>query len=141
MNPRIEARLARTFAADHSLPGVGVTERHRHKYRVVCGYCHEIDAQTGCTRPMQDVEQEMDTVIDALSDQYLNNVLPVPPTAEMIACWILANLPVYWHFVVVHAYGGFECRVNRVDLAPEWINALQSRLVSARTKRRIEAAL
>jgi 6-pyruvoyl-tetrahydropterin synthase len=124
MNPRLEARITRTFAADHSLPGVGVTERHRHTYRVECGYRHEIELQTGCTRPLQHVKQEMDAAIDRLAERYLNDVLPVPPTAEMMACWILAQLPDYWHFVVIHAYGGFECRIDRPDLPREWITML-----------------
>ena len=127
MNPKIEARLTRAFSADHALPGIGVTERHRHTYRVECGYRHAIDAHTGCTRPLQDVKREMDAVIDRLAGQYLNDVLPVPPTAEMMACWILANLAPYWHFVVVHAYGGFECRIDRADLSTKWIDALQDR--------------
>ena len=66
----------------------------------------------------------MDGVINRLSGRYLNDVLPVPPTAEMMACWILAHLPSYWSFVVIHAYGGFECRVDRSGLTMEWIEKL-----------------
>ena len=126
MNPRIRASVSRTFVAEHSLPGVGVTERHRHTYRVECGYCHEIEPSLGCTRPLQDVRKEMDAVVNRLAGQYLNEVLPVPPTAEMMACWILANLPAYWEFVTIRAYDGFECRVDRSDLAPEWAHKLSA---------------
>lgn len=125
--PRVEASVQRIFSADHSLPGVGVAEVHRHHYWADCGYHHEINPQTGCSRPMQEMQKEVNEVIDRLAGKSLNEVLPVPPTAEMMACWILANLEHYWDFVRIRAYGGFECRIDRRYITTAWLEKLRAR--------------
>ena len=60
--------------------------------------------------------QQVDAVVGRLNGQMLNRVLCVPPTAEMLACWILAQLPAQWEWASVRAYGGYTCRVRRADL-------------------------
>ena len=59
-----------------------------------------------------------------IEGQYLNDVLPGPPTAEMLACWILGRLPIHWEWVVIRAYDGFMCRVTRKELSP-WLSSLR----------------
>lgn len=124
MNPKVEVSITRTFVAEHSLPLVGVAERHKHSFTVECGYAAEIDADLGCTRPMPELARDVDAVLSRLDGKYLNDVLPVPPTAEMIACWTLAHLSPYWEWVSVRAYDGFMCKVERRSILP-WMDKLR----------------
>ena len=126
MSPRIEISITRTFEAEHSLPGVGATQRHKHSYSMECGYSAEIDSELGCARPMQDVSREVSDVLSRIEGTYLNDLLPGPPTAEMLACWILAQLSSHWEWVVIRAYAGFMCRVTRKELSP-WLASLQTK--------------
>ena len=125
MNPPVEVSITRTFEAEHSLPGVGAAQRHKHAYRVECGYSRPIDPELGCARPLQDLSKEIAGVISRLEGHYLNDVLPGPPTAEVLACWILAQLPAQWEWVAIRAYDGFMCRVNRADLS-SWMTTLRA---------------
>jgi 6-pyruvoyl-tetrahydropterin synthase len=118
MSPKIEVSITRTFEAAHSLPGVGAPKRHTHSYSIECGYAQEIDPALGCARPMQDASKEVSDVVSRIEGRYLNDVLPGPPTAEMMACWVLAQLPLHWEWVSIRAYDGFMCRVRRDELAP-----------------------
>ena len=125
MNPTVEVAITRSFEGEHSLAGVGVAQRHKHTYHVACGYAQEIDPGLGCTRPMQDATKEVADVLARLDGKYLNDVLLGPPTAEMLACWILAQMAPYWDWVSIRAYDGFMCRVERRHLAP-WIEKLRA---------------
>ena len=124
MTPKLEISITRTFEAEHSLPAVGVAQRHDHSYRVECGYAEAIRADLGCARPMQDITAEVDDVLSRLAGHNLNAVLPGPPTAEVLACWILAQLPPHWEWVSIRAYEGFMCRVTRKELVP-WMSKLR----------------
>ncbi|HYC48679.1 MAG TPA: 6-carboxytetrahydropterin synthase [Burkholderiales bacterium] len=112
----MEISLTRTFEAEHSLPAIGVTERHAHSYDVECGYAARVDPQIGCARPLQELAADIDRVIEPLRGSYLNDVLEAAPTAEMLACWILARLPAPWEWVAIRAYGGYRCTIRRSDL-------------------------
>ena len=112
---RVEVSLARRFVATHGLPEIGIAEPHQHTFEVECGYCAQVDAGAGCERPLQDIEAELDAVISQIEDKDLNAVLPVPPTAEMLACWILARLPERWQWAAITAYGGYTCEVARSE--------------------------
>ena len=116
MSPRVEVSITRTFEAEHSLPGVGAPERHKHAYSVECGYAQKIDPRLGCAMPLQDAAGEVSAVVSRLDGRYLNDVLPGPPTAEMLACWILGQLSPQWEWVSIRAYEGFMCKVSRADL-------------------------
>lgn len=126
MNPQVEVSITRSFVAEHSLPRVGVAQRHKHSFTIECGYAAEIDADLGCKRPMQEMTRDIDAVLARLDGKYLNDVLPVPPTAEMLACWILAQLSSYWAWVSVRAYDGFMCKVERRNVMT-WMDKLRSR--------------
>lgn len=131
--PRVEARISRTFQADHSLPQFGMPERHRHPYWVEFGYAHEINPTTGVAKnSVGDLLTECDAVIARVADKYLNDVLPVTPTAEWLACWLLANVgcdenrvSYVWDFVVVRAYGCLEVRAQRSALTARWTTFLR----------------
>ena len=124
MNPNVEVSISRTFEAEHSLPRVGAAERHRHAYAIECGYTKEIDFELGCARPLQNAENELFETVSRVEGKYLNDILPGPPTAEILACWILAQLPAHWEWIVVRAYDGFSCRVERKQLLP-WLETLR----------------
>lgn len=125
MTPTLEISITRSFEAEHSLPGVGVPARHAHRYTVEAGYAHAIDAALGCARPMQDAEADLERVISRVEGRYLNDVLPGPPTAEVLACWMLAQMAPYWEWIAIRAYDGFRCRLERKHLAP-WLKTLRA---------------
>ena len=113
---KVELSITRNFAAEHSLPSVGAAERHTHPYELECGYAADVDPRVGCTKPLQALSAEVDAVVARLDGQYLNDVLPVTPTAEMLAGWILAHLPDEWEWASIRAYGGYTCTVRRADI-------------------------
>lgn len=90
------------------------------------GYAAEIHAALGCTRPMQEMTRDINAVLARLDGKYFNDVLPVPPTAEMVACWILAQLLPYWEWVSIRAYDGFMCKVERRNVM-SWMDEPRSR--------------
>lgn len=116
MKVRIEVSMKRTFVAAHSLPDIGYAPVHDHTYELECGYTAEVDPNAGCTRPLQAVEAELEDVIARVEGKDLNALLAVPPTAEMLVCWILAHLPNVWQWASITAYGGYTCRVERKDI-------------------------
>jgi len=124
MSPKIEISITRTFEAEHSLPGLGVARPHTHAYSMECGYTQALRPDLGCARPMQEITAEVDDVLSRLACQNLNDALPGPPTAEVLACWILAQLPPHWEWVSIRAYEGFTCRVSREELLP-WMSKLR----------------
>ena len=116
MKLKIQTSIKRKFEADHSLPSVGLSERHHHAYELECGYTAEVDPAAGCAKPLHIFAAEVDLVVERLRGSYLNDLMPMPPTAEMLACWVLAQLPDHWAWVDVGAYGGYHCRVQRSDV-------------------------
>jgi 6-pyruvoyl-tetrahydropterin synthase len=125
--PRVECRVSKFIDADHSLPKVGFAETHRHNYWIEFGYCHEINVERGVTKSMQEMMVDVDKVIEKIKYKNLNEVLPVTPTAEFLACWILSQLPEYWDFVIIRCYGGFECRIDRKNITTNWIKKLNEK--------------
>lgn len=115
MKVKAEISIIRTFVAAHSLPAIGVSERHEHSYELQCGYSARVDTRVGCARPLQEIAGEVDAVVARLKGRDLNLLLPLPPTAEMLACWVLAHLPSQWEWVAIRAYEGFACKVVRED--------------------------
>lgn len=110
----------RKFVAEHSLPGVGAAYLHSHTYTMRFGYRQEIQPRQGVTKALRDMAHDVDIVVGKLANQNLNRVLPLPPTAEVLALWSLAQLPGTWEFVEVDAYEGFRARVDRQSMRSEW---------------------
>ena len=113
---KVEISITRRFVAEHSLPDGGMAEPHEHDYEVTCGYTADIDPAAGRGKPVQELGAQVDAVVARLDGRMLNRVLPVPPTAEMLAGWILAQLPAQWEWASLRAYDGYTCRVRRADL-------------------------
>lgn len=122
--PRVECRVSRFFDADHSLPQMNKLGVHRHNYWAEFGYWHEINPTIGATKKMSDMLVDVDEVVAKVAGKNLNEVLPVTPTAEFLACWMLCQLPAYWDFVIVRCYNGFECRIDRKNMTTEWLRRL-----------------
>lgn len=116
--PRATVSVDRVFAAMHSLPDLGVEEPHAHEYRVRAGFTHEINPSAGCTMPMQTMVASLDIVLAPLRTCKLLNEVLQPPTAEVMAQWILQRLPPYWQFVEIECYEGFRVRVLATDRVP-----------------------
>lgn len=123
MTVGVELSLTRTFVATHALPTIGFGQPHEHTFKVECGYSALIDAEAGCERPLQEMEAELHSIISLIDHHDLNAVLPVQPTAEMLACWILSRLPERWQWAAVTAYGGYTCRVARSEM-PSFLRTL-----------------
>lgn len=74
----------------------------------------------GCTKSMQEMEKDLAELTAAIDGSYLNDLLPFPPTAEILACWIMARLPAYWQFVEIDCYDGYKVRVQADSMRSEW---------------------
>lgn len=134
--PSVTVSLERKFWATHSLPGVGVAEKHAHEYLMRFGYRHEIQPRQGVTKALRDMGRDVDAVVKRLFGADLNKVLPLPPTAEVLALWALAHLPNYWDFVEVEAYGDFRARVDRQSMLSVWLEFFAGRGKNPMQRRR-----
>ncbi|CAB4121256.1 COG0720 6-pyruvoyl-tetrahydropterin synthase [uncultured Caudovirales phage] len=119
--PKVRISHTLKFYAEHSLPEIGVAERHGHEFTLTAGWLHEINPYHGCTKPMQDIRKDLAEVVVLLDSKYLNDVFRHPPTAETMACWIMARLPEYWDFVRIEAYDGFSAEVQAGVMRSEWL--------------------
>ena len=121
--PVVTCSVSADFSAVHSLPRIGVAELHGHAYAVRAGWTHEINPFFGHTKPMQEMRIDLDELVELVNGKNLNEVLaPYPPTAETLACWLMANLPDYWQWVEVECYGGYRVRVEANHLRRAWAN-------------------
>ena len=123
--PRVKCKINKFFDADHSLPQMGRAELHRHSYWAEFGYWHEINPTTGVTKTIDDMMKDLDVVVERVSGKNLNEVLPVTPTLEFLACWMLCQLPAYWEFVVIRGYGCYEVEIHRDWLTENWKKVLE----------------
>lgn len=122
--PRVECKVTVFFEAEHDLPQMNKQCFHRHNYWLEAGYWQEINPITGCTKTMSDMRVDVDEIVEKIKHKNLNDVLPVTPTAEFLACWFLMQLPAYWDFVIIRCYGGFECRAERKFITQDWAKKL-----------------
>ncbi len=119
--PIVEADVTVKFGATHSLPSIGVGEIHYHLWEVTAGWRHEINPHMGCTKPMQDMQKDLDALLAPLKDKNLSTVFaPYPATAETLACYVMAKLPPYWTYVEVRAYGNYRVRVEANAMRRAW---------------------
>ena len=119
--PKVTARISSAFSAWHSLPSIGVSDRHLHKWDVSIGYTLEINPHNGCTKPMQEMKRGLDELLSQLEGSYLNDLFRFPPTSETIACWIMARLPPYYDTVIVEAYDGYKVEIKADAMRSEWL--------------------
>lgn len=119
--PRPECSIEQTITVTHSLPAeIGIEEPHSHDYTVRAGYDVEFNPERGCFRPMDEMASELSAVLSQLNGKHLNDVLPFLPTAEVMACWIMARLPTWWTFVEISCYGNYRVRMDANTMRSEW---------------------
>lgn len=118
--PKVIASVERRIVAYHSLPDIGIADRHSHDYLIRAGWRQEINPHFGHTKSMQDMRKDLDALLNQLEGKYLNEVFQFPPTAETMACWIMARLPAYFGFVEIECYEGYFVRVEADSMRSEW---------------------
>lgn len=134
--PKITASIRFEFDADHAMPriGKGCECRHTHHYAVSFGWTHEIQPMYGYTHEFMKQRNEFRELVDRVAGKYLNDILPMQPSAEVLAMWLLAQTePAYCDHVIVQAYDDhdgatpLEVRVDRSLQRSEWMNFLAGR--------------
>ena len=128
--PRVSASLTLHFSATHSMPRIGGASSvpHVHDYEVRFGWTHEIQPRFGYTHELGEQRAKFTALLDQLREKYLNNLLPMQPSAEVIALWLLAHTePAYCDQVTVQAYDGYEVRADRELQRSEWMQFLTGR--------------
>lgn len=121
--PKVTGRIRFDFEADHAMPRIGkwCEIRHTHAYSVWFGWTHEIQPTAGFTHEYMKQRKEFADLVDRAQGKYLNDILPMQPSAEVLAIWFLCNTePAYCDHVIVQAYDGYEVEVHRGMLRSEW---------------------
>lgn len=126
--PKVTGQIRFEFDADHSMPRVGreCEARHSHHYLVQFGWTHEIQPMWGFTHEFTKQRKGFEALIGKVSAQYLNDVLPMQPSAEVLAMWLLAQTePAYCDHVIVQTYDSYTVRVDRFTQRSEWSDFLR----------------
>jgi len=122
--PKVTGSIRFEFEADHAMPriGKGCECRHTHRYVVTFGWTHEIQPYYGYTHEFGKQQAEFADVASRVSGKYLNDVLPMQPSAEVLALWLLAQTePAYCDHVIVQTYEGYTARADRGLQRSEWM--------------------
>lgn len=128
--PKVTGSIRFEFDADHAMPriGQGCECRHTHHYVVMFGWTHEVQPFYGYTHEFMKQQREFGEIIDRVRGKYLNDVLPMQPSAEVLAMWLLAQTePAYCDHVIVQAYDDYTVRFDRSLQRSEWMNFLAGR--------------
>lgn len=121
--PKVTGQIRFDFDADHSMPRIGkhCEVRHTHSYSVWFGWTHEIHPISGYTHEYLKQNNEFQRVVSKVAGQYLNDILPMQPSAEVLAMWLLFNIePAYCDHVIVETYGNYRARADRSGQRSEW---------------------
>lgn len=125
--PIVTCSVSSKISATHSLPSIGFGDPHEHDYEIRAGWTLEINPYMGCTKSMQEMRRGLVEITDKIHGRNLNELFsPHPPTAETLACWVMARLPAYWDFVEVRCYGDFVVRVQANAMRGEWTKKYRS---------------
>lgn len=128
--PKVTASMTFRFFATHSMPLIGgpAADPHVHDYEVQFGWTHEIRPSHGYTHEIGEQRPKFLKLVERLRKSDLNAVLPMQPSAEVIALWLLAQTePAYCDHVIVRTYDGYEARVDRSRQHAEWMQFLAGR--------------
>jgi 6-pyruvoyl-tetrahydropterin synthase len=128
--PKVTASIRFHFDACHSMTRIGgeSAEVHEHRYEVIFGWTHEIQPRFGYTHERSEQVEKFEGLIGDLHTANLNEVLPMQPSAEVIALWLLAQTePAYCDHVIVRTYDGYEARADRDGQRSEWMQFLAGR--------------
>lgn len=125
--PKVTASVTLRFFATHCLPKIGGTSAipHVHEYEVIFSWTHEIRPTYGYTHEIGEQRMRFMALVDRIRERTLNDVLPLQPSAEVIALWLLAQTePAYCDCVILRADDGYEARVDREGQRSEWMQFL-----------------
>lgn len=128
--PKVTGQIRFEFDADHAMPriGKGCECRHTHRYVVWFGWTHEIQPRFGYTHEFMEQRRDLAELVARVAGTYLNDVLPMQPSAEVLALWFLSNTdPAYCDHVIVQAYGDYTVRADRSMQRSEWTEFLAAR--------------
>ena len=128
--PKVTGAIRFEFDADHAMPriGKGCECRHTHRYIVSFGWTHEIMPRFGYTHEVTEPRQDFADLIARIAGKFLNDILPMQPSAEVLALWLLAQTePAYCDHVTVQTYGDYTVRADRGLQRSEWMNFLAGR--------------
>lgn len=128
--PHITGSIRFEFDADHSMPriGHGCECRHTHHYAVTFGWTHPVQPYHGYTHEFMKQRAEFAELVKRVAGQYLNDILPTQPSAEMLALWLLAQTePAYCSHVIVQTYDDYTVRADRAGQRSEWMQFLAGR--------------
>jgi 6-pyruvoyl-tetrahydropterin synthase len=128
--PIVTGSIRFEFDADHAMPriGCGCEIRHTHHYAVTFGWTHAVQPFYGYTHEVMKQREEFRELVDRVRGQYLNDLLPMQPSAEVLALWLLAQTePAYCHYVAVQTYDDYEARADRSEHNHKWLEFLAGR--------------
>lgn len=128
--PRVTGLIRFEFQADHAMTriGHGCEVRHTHPYIADFGWTHEIGPYHGYTHELMKQQRHFAEVVARVSGQYLNDVLPMQPSAEVLALWLLAQTePAYCDHVIVQTYDNYTARADRSEHNHKWTEFLAGR--------------
>lgn len=128
--PKVTGQIRFQFDATHSMPriGKGCEAPHSHAYAVTFGWTHEIQPKHGYTHEFMEHRRDLDELVSKVRGKYLNNILPMQPSAEVLALWFLANTDAaYCDHVIVETYDGYVVRADRSLQRSEWTEFLAGR--------------
>lgn len=128
--PKVTGQIRFRFQAEHSMPRIGrhCQVRHAHDYVVWFGWTHEIQPTSGYTHEFLKQQAAFKSLIGRVRGQHLNDLLPMQPSAEVLALWLLANTePAYCDHVIIETYDNYRVRVDRTGQRSEWMEFLAGR--------------
>jgi 6-pyruvoyl-tetrahydropterin synthase len=128
--PKVTASLRFDCEAIHAMIRLGgeCAKPHVHRYEITFGWTHEIQPRQGYTHERSEQHAKFTKIIQRIQGADLNNLLPMQPSAEVLALWALAQLePAYCDHVIVRCYDGYEVRADRQRQRGEWMQFLAGR--------------
>lgn len=123
--PMPKARICKAyfFSAGHWLPNVPVghpcRNQHGHNYRVEIIACGEMEQNRGWLVDFAELDRYAKPIIAQLDHKNLNDILE-NPTAEWIAWWIHARMPVKY-VESVKVWETDKCWAQTTGKLPEWL--------------------
>lgn len=94
--PKARKECTYTVKASHHLCGISkhtdAVQVHDHEWRITLIFNHwEFNPWHGFTRDEADIDASFGQRITQLEGKLLNDLMPVPPTAENFAIWLIAE--------------------------------------------------
>lgn len=94
--PKARKECTYVIKASHHLTGISkhidATQIHEHEWRITLIFNHwEFNPCHGFTRDETEIDESFGERVMQLEGKLLNDLMPVPPTAENFAIWLIAD--------------------------------------------------